>query len=87
MTSAHHMVRNFVVQELPRSAVPLAPSIIARDLGLDPRQVVQLLDNLEAEKFFLFRNNQGEVIWAYPVTVATTPHKAIFSTGEQIFAA
>ncbi|OGO41196.1 MAG: hypothetical protein A2Z04_05735 [Chloroflexi bacterium RBG_16_57_9] len=27
------------------------------------------------------------VVWAYPVTVARTPHHLTFSTGEQVYAA
>jgi len=36
---------------------------------------------------FLFRNKEGEVVWAYPVTVDKTPHHLTFSTGEQLYAA
>jgi hypothetical protein len=36
---------------------------------------------------FLFRNEQGAVAWAYPVTVDRTPHYVTFSTGEQVYAA
>ena len=36
---------------------------------------------------FLFRNSQGAVTWAYPVTVEPTPHRVAFSTGEEVYAA
>jgi hypothetical protein len=36
---------------------------------------------------FLFRNEQGAVAWAYPVTTDTTQHDVTFSTGEQLHAA
>jgi hypothetical protein len=36
---------------------------------------------------FLFRNEQGSVTWAYPVTVDQTPHRVTFSSGEQVYAA
>ena len=87
MTPDHHAVRNFVVLELPRSGVPLSPQRIASELGFSIEHVFRILDDLETAKFFLFRNNAGEVVWAYPVTVQKTPHKAIFSSGEEIFAA
>jgi hypothetical protein len=32
-------------------------------------------------------NDQGEVSWAFPVTVETTPHKMGFSSGERLYAA
>ena len=36
---------------------------------------------------FLFRNAQGAVTWAYPVTVEPRRTASPFSTGEQIYAA
>ncbi len=87
MTADHHRVRNFVVRTLPESAKPLSLDRIANDLDLDPDRVSIIIDELEKNKFFLFRNTQGEVAWAYPVTAETTPHKAYFSTGEEIYAA
>ena len=36
---------------------------------------------------FLFRNPLGEVTWAYPVTVDTTPHPITFSSGEKLYGA
>jgi hypothetical protein len=36
---------------------------------------------------FLFRNEEGAVTWAYPVTVERTPHRVSLSTGEQVYAA
>lgn len=36
---------------------------------------------------FLFRNSEGEVTWAYPVTVEKTPHSVTFGTGERIYTA
>ena len=36
---------------------------------------------------FLYRNERGEVTWAYPVTVAQTPHRLTFGSGEQVNAA
>jgi hypothetical protein len=63
------------------------PDTIARDLGLHRERVVALLTDLEKHMTFLFRNRQGEVTWAYPVTVDKTPHHVTFSTGEQLYAA
>jgi hypothetical protein len=36
---------------------------------------------------FVFRNGQGAVVWAYPVTVERTPHHLVFGSGEQVYAA
>jgi hypothetical protein len=87
MSEEHHRVRDFTVRELPRVGKPLSPDLIAGQLGLPTDRVVQILDELEKHMTFVFRNEQGEVIWAYPVTVERTPHHVTFSTGEQIYAA
>jgi 16S rRNA U516 pseudouridylate synthase RsuA-like enzyme len=87
MTADQRRVRNFVVSELPRVAVPLSPELIAGRLDLPVEGVVVLLDDLEKHLTFLFRNPQGAVEWAYPVTVARTPHKVTFSSGEKLYAA
>ncbi len=87
MSDEHHRVRNFVVRELPRFGEALSPELIARELDLDPGRVIAILDELERRMTFLFRNEQGAVAWAYPVTADRTPHRVSFGTGEQIYAA
>ena len=83
MSEDHHRVRDFSVLELPRSGSPLSPASIAAQLDLDVPRVTSILDDLEKHLTFLFRNDRGEVTWAYPVTVDETPHHASFSTGEE----
>ena len=87
MTADHHRVRDFVVLELPSAGKALSPQVIALKLELPLEQVQTILDELERHKTFLFRNPQGEVAWAYPVTVDVTPHHITFSSGEQVYAA
>jgi len=87
MSQEHHDVRDFVVLELPRVGKPLTPEFIAQELNLPLPRVAGILDDLEAHMTFLFRNEQGAVAWAYPVTADRTPHHVTFSTGEQIYAA
>jgi hypothetical protein len=87
MTADHHRVRDFVVRELPRIGTPLPPELIADSLALPMQQVKRLLDELETHMTFLFRNDRGAVVWAYPVTVDPTAHRVTFSTGEQVNAA
>ena len=87
MSEEHHLVRDFVVVEIPRVGEPLMPGFIAQELSLSRPQVVSILNDLEAHMTFLFRNEQGAVTWAYPVTVDQTPHRVTFSTGEQVNAA
>ena len=87
MTQEHHRVRNFAVRELPRVGSPLATKFIAESLNLKVTQTKIILDELEKHMTFLFRNEQGAVAWAYPVTVDPTPHRVHFSTGESLYAA
>ena len=87
MTPDHHRVRRFVVRELPRRGKALDPGLIAAELGLSKPMTVKILAALERELFFLVRNDQGQVVWAFPVTVESTPHRLTFDSGEQIFAA
>jgi hypothetical protein len=87
MTEEHHLVREFTVRELARIAKALAPEAIAAALGLPVDRVEAILDDLEKNLTFVCRNAQGEVAWAYPVTVEGTPHHVTFSSGERLYAA
>jgi hypothetical protein len=87
MTDEHRRVHHFVVRELPILGRPMPPSYAADQLNLPLDRVVSIFDDLEKHMTFLYRNPQGEVIWAYPVTVEKTPHQVTFSTGEQLYAA
>jgi hypothetical protein len=87
MTGDHRRVHHFAVRELPHTGKPLSPEFIAQKLGLPCDRVVFILNDLEKHMTFLFRNKQGEVTWAYPVTIDKTPHHLTFSSGEQVYAA
>ncbi len=87
MTEAHHRVRNFVVVALADKQQPLTPDYIALQCALEEAQVAAILDELEQKLFFLARNPQGNVSWAYPVTVEPTPHRLQLSTGQRLYAA
>jgi len=87
MSEEHHQVRYFVVRELPRVGEPLRPEFIADSLHLPLARVNGILNELEKNLFFLVRNGQGAVAWAFPVTVERTPHEITFSTGERLYGA
>jgi hypothetical protein len=87
LSDDHQRVRDFVVVELPRIARPIPADLIAERLNLPVQRVTGILDDLERHMTFLYRNPQGEVTWAYPVTADRTPHRVTFSSGEQIYAA
>jgi hypothetical protein len=87
MSRDHHRVRYFAVSELPRVGEPLEPELISGELSLPLDRVQSILDDLEKNLFFLVRNEDGSVSWAYPVTVDRTPHHLIFGTGERLYGA
>ena len=87
MTEDHHRVRNMAVVDLTKRQRPLEPEYFAERLGLDAERVMEILRDLERQLFFLVRNSQGSVSWAYPVTVDQTPHRLTFSTGERLHGA
>jgi hypothetical protein len=87
MTGAHHRVRYFVVKELADKQKPIEPEFISKALNMPLAQVTGILEELERKLFFLVRDEQGAVAWAYPVTVETTPHRLNFSTGERLYGA
>ncbi len=87
MSEDHHKVRDFVVLELPKTGAPLSAETIARAVNLPLPRTQEVIAELEQHMTFLFRNAQGEVAWAYPVTVEPTPHRVTFSSGEQVYAA
>lgn len=87
MTPEHRKLHHYLVRQLPFSGEPVSAQSIAEALDIKPERVKEILDDLEAHMTFLFRNDQGEVVWAYPVTVEKTPHSVTFNTGEQVYAA
>ncbi len=87
MTDLHHQIRYFVVKELAYRQEPIEPRLISEALNIPLERVKSILEELEQELFFLVRNEQGAVAWAYPVTVEATPHKLEFSSGERLYGA
>jgi hypothetical protein len=87
MSRDHHAVRDFVVRQMPRQRSPLSPRQIATATGVDFQRVLTILSDLEKHLFFLVRNSEGNVNWAFPVTTEVTAHRLSFSSGENIFGA
>ena len=84
MSRDHHVIRGFVVREMPRQDRPISPMRIAQVTGLNVQNVSAILAELERNLFFLVRDVDGNVSWAFPVTTSRTPHRLTFSTGERI---
>ena len=87
MSGDHHLVRNFVVRELPRLGRPISASEISDALHLSGTRTASIVEDLEKNLFFLVRAGGAEVSWAFPVTVEETGHHLVFSTGERLDAA
>ncbi len=87
MSHEHHLVRDYVVLQLPKEGRPLTPEGIAQGTGLAVQAVSTIVSELEKHLFFLVRDPEGNVSWAFPVTVSRTPHRLTFSSGEKLFGA
>ena len=87
MTDTHHQIRYFVVKEMVIRQKPIEPELISEKLRIPLERVNFLLEELERKLFFLVRNEQGAVAWAYPITVENTPHKLSFASGERLYGA
>jgi hypothetical protein len=87
MTDSHHQIRYFVVKEMVIRQKPIAPELISEKLSIPLERVNFLLEELERKLFFLVRNEQGAVAWAYPITAEATPHKLSFASGERLYGA
>ena len=87
MTPEHRLVHHFVVREMPRLGKPIPSELVAEELALPLERASEILEDLEKHLTFLCSNSDGDVSWAYPVTVDKTPHAITFHTGERLYAA
>jgi hypothetical protein len=87
MSPDHHLVRDFVVRELPRYGRPIALAEISEALQLSSARTRDVVEELERNLFFLVRGGGAEISWAFPVTADETGHHLVFSTGERLDAA
>jgi hypothetical protein len=88
LSGEKRIIHHFVVKELPdNGGRPLSPELISEKLDISVDRIDDALDYLEKRLTFLCRNEKGEVVWAYPLTAAKTPHRITFDTGEKLYAA
>ncbi len=88
MTPAHHRVRNAAVRGLPgNSGRPLSMSQLAAAAGVPEATTRAIAAELERNLFFVVRQDDDHVSWAFPVTSDQTPHEVILGTGERIYGA
>ena len=87
MTKNHCIVRNFLVKELPKVGLPIAPKRISSSLNMTITMVRTVLEDLEKGNIFVIKDDNGSINWAFPVTVEPTSHHLAFSTGEMLYGA
>ena len=87
LTPLQRKLHSIIVHDLPGSAEPLAAAAIAERAQEPLGDVTQALANLHTWLGFIALNAAGAVEWAYPVTVANTPHRLAFESGERMTAA
>ena len=58
MTEEHHLIRYFVVRELPHIGKPIPPELISDELKMPLSMTINILDDLERNLFFLVRNDK-----------------------------
>ena len=83
----HRRVPHFVARELPRVGAPILPQVIADGLDLAESSVVAIVAELAERKGFLVTDDDGAVVWVFPLTVEPTPHRVRFRSGETLYAA
>ena len=84
LTPLQHKLQAIVVRDLPGSAGPLAAATIAERAEEPVAEVEQALADLHTWLGFIALDDRGAVEWAYPVTVASTPHHLAFESGERM---
>lgn len=87
MSEEHHLVRNHVARELCKYSKPIDPDTISQELQISVERVRSCLSEIYKAHAFLHLDEDGAVEWACPTTLASTPHRLSFSTGEKINAA
>jgi hypothetical protein len=87
LSEEERMIHHFIVRELPNIGKPMTLAFISHEMNLPMARVEAIVDKLEKVKTFIFRSQGKGIDWAYPATVADTPHHVTFSTGEQVYAA
>ena len=80
-------VHHLAVQHLPESTEPLSPARLVELSGLPEDTVARTLRELHELLGFVAIDTTSSVVWAYPLTVDSSPHHLAFETGERMSAA
>ena len=75
MTPDHHRLRNLAVTQVATGEGPVRVDWFAARLEMTPAEVDARLDELEQGLFFLVRDPEGHVNWAFPFSAEETPHQ------------
>jgi hypothetical protein len=83
----HRKVRYYLVEYLPKIGKPISSISISEELNIPLSEVECILDELLKNTIFILRDGNGDVTWAFPVTIDKTPHRFTFNTGEVAYGA
>ena len=87
LTPLQRKLHAIIVRDLPGAAAPLSAATVAERAEETVAAVEQALADLHTWLGFIALDDSGAVRWAYPVTVANTPHHLAFESGERMTAA
>jgi len=74
MTPDHHRIRNLAVTQIAAGKGPVRVDWLAARLAMTPIEIDARLDELEQGLFFVVRDPEGRVNWAFPFSAEETPH-------------
>ena len=75
LTPDHHRIRNLAVTQVAAGQGPVRVDWLAARLAMTPIEVDARLHELEQGLFFVVRDSEGSVTWAFPFSAEETAHK------------
>ncbi len=87
LTPLQRKLHAMIVRDLPGAGAALAAATVAERAEETLDDVEQAFARLHSALGFIALDDTGAVKWAYPVTLANTPHHLAFESGERMSAA
>ena len=87
LSKEERRVHHFIVMKMAVVNDPISAELIAGELGMPNDQVIEIINNLESLKTFIYRSDGKGINWAYPLSLENTGFRLTASSGEQFFAA
>ena len=87
LSNEERRVHHFIVKKMAVVKTPLTAELIAGELRMPNDQVLEIINQLENLKTFIYRSDGKGINWAYPLTLENTGFRMTASSGEQFYAA